>query len=263
MDTSGAAVRTEAVRVPGPDGLALAGRLEMPGTEPAGAAVFAHCFTCGKQSRAATRISRALAARGFAVLRFDMPGIGESAGEFVDSLFASRVDSVVHVADYLRERHLPPRLLVGHSLGGATVVAAAAAVPEVRALATIAAPFDPAHVTGLLASAAEEIAARGQAEVHIAGQVFAVSKRLVDDLADQPQRHRLATLDAAILVLHSPTDTVVGIDHAAMIFRAARHPKSFVALDGADHLLSDPADAEYAAAVIAAWAQRYLGRERL
>ena len=254
--------RTGAVRVPGPDGLVLSGRLEHANPDspiqPPAAAVFAHCFTCGKHSRAAARISRSLAARGFTVLRYDMPGIGESDGDFADSRFASRIDSVVAAASFVGDQVAPVRLLVGHSLGGATVLAAAGRLDAVRGVATIAAPFDPGHVTGLLAPARAELASAGEAEVTIAGRVFRVRQDVVDELADQPQRDRISALRRALIVLHSPTDTVVGIEHAAEIFSAARHPKSFVSLPGADHLLTNPEDAEYAADVIAAWATRYL-----
>lgn len=253
---------TQPVTFPGPDGLTLSGRLEqadVPSSmHPPAAVVFAHCFTCGKQSRAATRISRALAGHGFTVLRYDMPGIGESAGDFADSRFASRIDSLVAAAAFVSETVAPARLLVGHSLGGATVLAAADEIDTVRGIATIAAPVDPGHVIGLLAPIRAELAEAGEAEVQIGGRTFRVRQDLVDELADQPQRERIAHLRRALLVLHSPTDSVVGIEHAAAIFGAARHPKSFVSLAGADHLLTDPADAEYAADVIAVWAARYL-----
>lgn len=253
---------TDQVEFPGPAGVTLAGRIEHAAADsvehdPA-AAVFAHCFTCGKQSRAATRISRTLASQGFTVLRYDMPGIGESGGDFADSRFASRIDSVVAAADFVGQAVAPVRLLVGHSLGGATVLAAAGQIDTVRGVATIAAPFDPGHVTGLLAPARAELASSGEAVVTIAGRDFRVRQDFVDELADQPQRRRIAELRRALLVLHSPTDAVVGIEHAGEIFGAARHPKSFVSLPGADHLLSHPQDAGYAGDVIAAWASRYL-----
>ena len=218
------------------DGLALSGRVEMPVAPPRAGAVVVHCFTCGKQSRAAVRISRALAGHGFAVLRFDMPGIGESEGDFADSRFASRVSSVVAAAEHLTRTIAVVRLLVGHSLGGTTVIAAADRLPDVQGVATIGAPFDPQHVTGLFAPVRAELAADGEAEVLIAGRRFRVRQEFVDELGDQPQRARLASLGRALLVLHSPTD-----------------------LAGADHLLTDPADATYAADVIATWAQRYTG----
>jgi putative redox protein len=250
--------RTDVVAFPGPQGLRLSGRLEQPDDDATVGAVFAHCFICGKQSRAATRISRALAGHGFAVLRYDMPGLGESEGEFADSRWSSRVDSVVAAARFVGDTVAPVRLLVGHSLGGATVIAAADALPEVRGVATIAAPFAPGHVAGLLAPATDELARRGEADVRIGGRTFRIRQSLVDELADQPQQRRLANLGRALLVLHSPTDQVVGIENAAQIFTTARHPKSFVSLAGADHLLDDPDDAAYAADVIAVWAQRYL-----
>ncbi len=247
----------EAVSIPGSAGNALAGRLEAGGAGAHGV-VFAHCFTCGKESRAATGISRALARAGFSVLRYDMPGVGQSDGAFADSRFTTRVDSVVDAADWLRARGHPPSLLVGHSLGGATVIAAAERVPDALGVATIGAPVDPAHVGGLISAALGD---RDEAVVRIGSREFGVSRDLLEDLAEQPQLRRLARLGRALLVLHSPVDTVVGIEHATEIFTAARHPKSFISLDDADHLLTSRADAEYVAALIAAWATRYLNAQ--
>lgn len=235
----------------------LVGKLEMPAESPKAWALFAHCFTCGKDNVAAGRISRALARQGIAVMRFDFTGLGESEGDFVETAFSSNVDDLLRAADHLRSRFSAPTLLIGHSLGGAAVLAAAPQIPEVRAVATIGAPADPSHVAGLLGDALPLVEA-GEATVSIGGRPFRVRRQFLDDIAMQPQRERISALDAALLVLHSPIDDVVSVDNARAIFDAARHPKSFVALDGADHLLSDKGDAEYAARVLAAWSGTYV-----
>jgi uncharacterized protein len=252
-------METLRVDFPGSDGARLAGRLELPAGSPVAFALFAHCFTCGKDSSATVRVSRALASRGIAVLRCDFAGLGQSEGDFGDTNFTSNVADLVAAADFLRVNHMAPRLLVGHSLGGAAVIAAAHLIPEVRAVATIGAPVDTQHVTQQFSAHSAEIQQTGQADVRLAGRPFTLKQQFIDDLAGQDQITRIATLKRSLLVLHAPTDEVVGIENAASIFNAARHPKSFISLDRADHLLSDPADAAYAAEVIAAWAARYVG----
>jgi putative redox protein len=235
----------------------LAARLDLPDAAPRAYALFAHCFTCSKDALAAATISRALTRSGFAVLRFDFTGLGQSGGDFGNTDFSSNIDDLVHAADYLRDRFAPPTLLVGHSLGGAAVLAATHRVPEVRAVATIGAPADPAHIVHLLAGSRAEIERRGEAEVCLAGRSFRIRRQFLDDIAGQPLAERIRRLGAALLVLHSPTDEIVGVDNARILFDTARHPKSFVALDGADHLLTNRADAGFAADLIAAWAGRY------
>ena len=235
----------------------LAGKLEMPSGAPKGWALFAHCFTCGKDNVAAGRISRALASQGIAVLRFDFTGLGESEGDFAATGFSSNVEDLVCAADHLRDRFSAPAVLIGHSLGGAAILAAARHIPEVRAVVTIGAPADPSHVTRLLGDALSAVEA-GEATVSIGGRPFRVRRQFLDDIAMQPQCERISTLDAALLVLHSPTDEVVSVNNARTIFDTARHPKSFIALDGADHLLSDRTDAEFAASVLAAWSSKYV-----
>jgi uncharacterized OsmC-like protein/pimeloyl-ACP methyl ester carboxylesterase len=242
----------------GTGGEALAGRLDLPAGPPRAVALFAHCFTCGKDVVAASRISHALTELDIAVLRFDFTGLGESDGEFANSTFSSNVTDLVRAADHLRTTIAAPTLLVGHSLGGAAVIAAAHRIPEVRAVATIGAPADPAHVAGLFREDRADIDAIGEATVYLAGRPFQVRREFLADIASQPQMGRVANLNRALLVLHAPGDEIVGIDNAREIFQAARHPKSFVSLDDADHLLSRRGDAAYAAAVIAAWADRYL-----
>jgi putative redox protein len=248
----------ERFEFPGGLGHALAARLDRPVGRARAFALFAHCFTCSKDLAAASRIARALSERGVAVLRFDFTGLGHSEGEFSNTNFSSNVDDLVAAADHLRRSHRAPELLIGHSLGGAAVLAAAARVPEARAVATLGAPADPAHATGLLGDAVERIREQGEAEVELAGRRFRIRRQLLEDLAAQELERSIAQLRRALLVLHAPLDAVVGIEHASRIFQAARHPKSFVSLDRADHLLTRREDAEYAAGVIAAWASRYL-----
>jgi uncharacterized OsmC-like protein/alpha-beta hydrolase superfamily lysophospholipase len=246
---------------PNASGERLAALLDRPAGTPRAFALFAHCFTCGKDIRAAKRIAEGLTARGIAVLRFDFTGLGASEGEFANTNFSSNVADLVAAANHLRKVAHAPALLIGHSLGGAAVLAAASEVPEARAVATIAAPVDPRHVTGLLKDHVDEIRAQGEVEVTLAGRPFRIRREFLDDVSGQRLDERIPKLRKALLVLHAPGDDIVGIDNASHIFLAARHPKSFVSLADADHLLSKPRDAAYVADVIAAWAGRYLDME--
>jgi putative redox protein len=239
-------------------GQRLAGLLDSQAGEARAYALFAHCFTCGKDVHAAKRIAEALTPLGIAVLRFDFTGLGSSEGEFANTTFSSNVADLVAAADQLRKSRRAPAILIGHSLGGAAVLAAAAQVPEARAVVTIGAPSDPAHVAGLFKDRDAEIEAHGEIEVTLAGRPFRIRRGFLDDVAEQSLSGRIAALGKALLIFHSPTDDIVGIDNASRIFAAARHPKSFVSLAGADHLLSRRSDAAYVANVIAAWAERYL-----
>jgi putative redox protein len=250
--------RTAMIRFPGSLGTALAARLDSPEGRPAAYALFAHCFTCSKEALAAVRISRALTARGIAVLRFDFTGLGGSEGEFANTNFSSNVGDLVAAAQWLREHHEAPSILIGHSLGGAAVLAAAASVPEASAIATIAAPADPVHVRRLFEPSVQDIEREGQARVVLADRAFTIKKQFIDDLAAHRMQERIASLRKALLIFHSPRDDVVDIDNASRIFVAAKHPKSFVSLDTADHLLTRKEDAVYVAAVLAAWAGRYI-----
>jgi uncharacterized OsmC-like protein/fermentation-respiration switch protein FrsA (DUF1100 family) len=243
---------------PNAEGQNLAALLDRPAGEPRAYALFAHCFTCGKDVHAAKRIAEGLTALGIAVLRFDFTGLGSSEGEFANTTFSSNVADLVAAASALRRTRRAPAILIGHSLGGAAVLAAAAAVPEVRAVVTIGAPCDPAHVTGLFKDRLEVISAKGEVEVALAGRQFRISRAFVDDVAEQKLAERIANLRRALLIFHSPTDEIVGIENAGRIFTAAKHPKSFVSLAGADHLLSRRSDAACVANVIRAWAERYL-----
>ncbi|MBK1833378.1 alpha/beta fold hydrolase [Roseibacillus ishigakijimensis] len=237
----------------GANGDSLDARLELPGEQPRGYALFAHCFTCGKSSRAATAISRALAARGIATLRFDFTGLGQSEGDFANTSFLSNVEDLVAAANHLREHFMAPALLIGHSLGGAAVLAAAGEVPECTHVATIGAPFDPGHVTHLFEMDLSEIESKGEAEVTLAGRNFRIGSRFLTDLEGHDQEQRIARLGRRLLVMHSPMDEIVGLENAGEIYSAAKHPKSFLSLDRADHLLTDAEEARQAAQFIASW----------
>ena len=243
---------------PNSKGEQLAALLDRPDGPVRAVALFAHCFTCGKDIKAARLIAQGLKLRGIAVLRFDFTGLGASEGEFANTTFSSNVDDLVAAADHLRNNVGAPAILIGHSLGGAAVLAAAHRVADARAVVTIAAPFDPAHVAGLFGGRTAEILSEGEVEVSLAGRPFRIRRELLDDIAEQNLASRIADLHKALLVFHSPTDDTVGIDNASKIFVTAKHPKSFISLSGADHLLHKPNDAIYVAHVIAAWAERYL-----
>ena len=249
---------THRITFPGHDGSTLAARLDMPDGPHLATALFAHCFTCGKDIPAARRIAARLAGMGIAVLRFDFTGLGHSEGEFANTSFTSNVDDLIAACTYLDGDGKPPSLLIGHSLGGAAVLKAASQMDQIKAVATIGAPFDPEHVTHNFADALPEIIAKGVAEVSLGGRPFNIGKGFIEDVASGALTPAIAKLNAALLVLHAPRDEIVSIDNASQIFLAAKHPKSFVTLDNADHLVTRAADAEYAADVIATWAARYL-----
>jgi putative redox protein len=256
------AISSEKLTFTGADGAELAARLDLPAEAPRAYALFAHCFTCTKDIFAAARIASGLAEQGIAVLRFDFTGLGHSEGEFANTNFSSNVADLVCAADYLRKTREAPKVLIGHSLGGAAVLAAAPRVPEAVAVATIGAPADPAHVRHLFQAARPEIEAKGEAEVLLAGRSFRIRKQFLEDIEKHKLAGTLAELRKALLVFHAPRDATVGIENAGEIFTAAKHPKSFVSLDDADHLLSRREDAVYVATVLTAWATRYLGLGR-
>jgi uncharacterized OsmC-like protein/fermentation-respiration switch protein FrsA (DUF1100 family) len=256
-------MKDEPVSFPGPGGARLAGCLRRPAGAPRAWALLAHCFTCGKDLRAARHISDALAAAGLGVLRFDFTGLGESEGRFADTSFVSNVDDLVAAATWLQETEAAPALIVGHSLGGTAAIAAASRLDAVRAVATIGAPYAPAHAAWILDSVREELETRGEAEIVLGSQRLRVGRKLLDDLEERSIARDLQQLRRPLLVLHGPRDQVVDVDNARELFLAARHPKSFVSLDTADHLLSDPADACYAGSVIAAWSNRFLPSEEV
>lgn len=249
------------VRFPGTGEAMLAGRVDVPDGEVRAWALFAHCFTCTKNLKAVGNISHALNRQGIAVLRFDFTGLGESEGDFAETNFSSNADDLVAATEYLTREHAAPAILVGHSLGGAAVLQAAGRIPSAVAVATIGAPYDPAHVSRLLVSRREEIERNGEAVVELAGRRFTIRAQFLEDLDQQKSEEAIRSLGRALAVLHSPVDEVVGIDNAASIFKAARHPKSFISLDRADHLLMHERDSRYVGAVIGTWAARYLEPE--
>jgi uncharacterized protein len=248
----------ERFEFPGAQGQMLAARLDMPVGAPRAYALFAHCFTCGKDIFAASRIAQALTGHGIAVLRFDFTGLGASEGEFANTNFSSNLDDLVAAADHLRKTYEAPALLIGHSLGGAAVLAAASLIPEVRGIVTIGAPSDPSHVTSQFSADVDRIAEEGEAVVQLAGRPFRIKRQFLEDVAEQRLLDKIAHLGRALMVMHSPVDRTVEINNATHIFAVAKHPKSFVSLDDADHLLTRRSDALYVADVIAAWSQRYI-----
>ena len=249
---------TEKFTFPGHSGHELAARLDVPEVGHLATAVFAHCFTCGKDIAAARRISARLCAMGIAVLRFDFTGLGHSGGEFANTHFSSNVEDLLCAAKALADRGHPPDMLIGHSLGGAAVLKAAGRIDSVKAVVTIAAPADPGHVAHLFDAQRQTIEAEGEAEVSLAGRPFRIGRHFLEDIAEVSLTDAIAHMKKALLVLHAPRDETVGIDNATQIFSAAKHPKSFVTLDGADHMVSRAKDAEYAAEIIAAWCRRYI-----
>lgn len=249
---------TQKIVFQGHDGSDLAARLDMPDGRVRASALFAHCFTCSKDIAAARRIAGGLTAHGIAVLRFDFTGLGHSGGEFANTDFSSNVQDLTLASEWMTTQGMPVQLLVGHSLGGAAAIAAAPRLPGVRAVATIGAPYEPGHVLHNLGSDLDVIRKHGAAEVTLAGRAFTIRRDFVNDISAASLDAALGRMGAALLVLHAPRDMTVGVENAQAIFVAAKHPKSFVSLDHADHLLSDARDAGYAADVIASWASRYL-----
>lgn len=242
----------------GSQGHKLSARLDKPEGEIKSFALFAHCFTCTKDIFAASNISKTLTDHNIAVLRFDFTGLGSSEGDFANTNFSSNVEDLIKAADYLRQEHQAPSILIGHSLGGAAVLAAAQAVPEAKAVVTIGAPSDSKHVAHNFSEKREEIIEKGEAEVCLAGRPFTIKKQFIDDIENQKMTNYISNLKRALMVFHAPLDDIVGIENAGEIFGQAKHPKSFVSLDNADHLLSNKKDAIYVGNVIAKWAERYL-----
>lgn len=248
----------EHLSIDGALGAKLSARIDRPDGPARGVALFAHCFTCSKDIFAARTIARELAERGIVTVRFDFTGLGSSEGEFASTNFSSNVDDILRVVERLRGAVGAPSLLIGHSLGGAAVLVAAPRIPEVKAVATIAAPAEAAHVLHNFAADLSRIETEGEAEVRLSGRPFRIRREFIEDLRNHSVEASVASMRAALLLLHSPTDATVGIENAARIFAAAKHSRSFISLPGADHLLSAHVDARYAAAVIAAWAERYV-----
>jgi len=252
-------MKTDKVEFENRDGDNLSARIELPAEgEPESFALFAHCFTCTKNLSAVRNIGRALTAEGFGVLRFDFTGLGESEGDFADTNFSSNIQDLIAAAKFLSEKYKAPSILIGHSLGGAAVLHAGIQIDSVSAIATIGAPADPGHVKKLVTSGLDDIKTKGYADVSIGGRPFTIKKQFLDDLEETEMDTVLKKMRKALLIAHSPQDNIVGINNAAEIFTSARHPKSFISLDGADHLLSKAEDSTYVGKVIASWAARYL-----
>lgn len=251
-------MRSERIEFPSAQNLKLAARLDLPDGIPRAFALFAHCFTCTKDIYAASQICTTLTAHGIGVLRFDFTGLGHSEGEFANTNFSSNIDDLVAAYTWLDEHHNAPSLVIGHSLGGAAVLASAHRMPKTKAVATIAAPAEPAHVAQHFTDAKRDIEASGEAEVYLAGRPFTIRKQFLDDIESHRLARHIETLHRALIVFHAPGDETVGIDNAAKIFTAAKHPKSFISLDKADHLLRRKSDADYVANLLAAWVEHYV-----
>lgn len=251
-------MRTERVEFDGALGSRIAAKLDLPDGPPIAYAIFAHCFTCNKDLNVTTQVSVGLTRHGIAVLRFDFTGLGQSTGDFAATNFTTNMEDLLAASEWLEQHHQAPSLLVGHSLGGAAVLAVAHEMPHIKAVATIGAPAEPVHVTHNFGSSTTEIEAKGEAEVLLAGRKFRIRKQFLLDVASHNLADYIAELDCAILLFHSPIDEIVGVENAARIFAAAKHPKSFVSLDTADHLVSKREDAEYVADLLASWAKRYI-----
>lgn len=250
----------EKVTFTGAQGDELAARLDLPEGDTKSMILFAHCFTCGKDLSTINRIARYLNDEGHALFRFDFTGLGKSKGDFANTNFSSNVQDLLAAADYLREHYQAPSILMGHSLGGAAVLAAAGDIPECKAIATIGAPCDTEHVVHNFSASLDEINEKGEAEVLLAGRPFKIKKQFIEDVEGQKMKEKIANLKRALIIFHSPTDETVGIENARMIYDSAKHPKSFVTLDGADHLLMQrDMDGEFVARMLSAWATRYLG----
>ncbi len=252
-------MKSERISFVNHNGYELAASIEFPPDQrPFAYAIFAHCFTCNRNLAAVRNISRSLASQGIAVLRFDFQGSGDSDGQFVESNFSTNITDILAAASYLADNYEAPSLLIGHSLGGAATLVAGSRLDSVCCISTIGSPADPAHVTHLMKEALDEIRDRGVAEVFIGGRPFKISRQFVEDLRDKDLDNVIKNLRKSLLILHSPHDKVVGIENAKSIYQAALHPKSFVSLDGADHILRDQSDSKYVGEVIATWAKRYL-----
>ena len=243
------------------EGNQLSAKIDFPGGNPLTFALFAHCFTCSKDLSAARNISKALTSNGIAVMSFDFTGLGSSEGDFEETNFSSNINDLKNASTYLTNNYESPKIIIGHSLGGAAALFAGAQLDNIEAVVTIGAPFDPYHVTHLLGDNIEKIKEEGKAQVNIGGRPFTINKNFVDDLNKQHPEEVAKSLRKPLLIMHSPQDTIVGIENAAKIYTAAHHPKSFISLDGADHLLSARKDSEYAGNIIATWVRKYLDHD--
>lgn len=248
----------EKIKFKNSQGQLLAALLELPDENPLGYAIFAHCFTCNKNLTAVRNIGKALNSKGIAVFRFDFTGLGESEGDFEDTNFTSNVDDLTAAADFLRTNYEAPSILIGHSLGGAAVLFAKHQIPSIKAVVTIGAPANPSHISHLFNDSVSEIIENGAAELSIGGRPFKIKEQFLNDIKSQKIEIAIANLNVPIMIFHSPIDQTVEIENAAKIYKTAKHPKSFISLDKADHLLSDKEDSEFVGLMIATWAKRYL-----
>lgn len=251
-------MKSKKIEFEGSLGDMLSARLDLPEASPKATVLFAHCFTCSKNLKVVSNITKILAELGFATFRFDFTGLGESEGDFANTNFSSNVEDLVAAYAYLEKENMAPGILVGHSLGGAAVLQAAHQMDSVKAVATIGAPSDPRHVRNNFAIQLDEIEEKGKAEVTLAGRTFTIKKQFLDDLDESRMSNYIHKLDRALMIFHSPIDNTVGIDNASKIFSAAKHPKSFVSLDQADHLLHENKDSLYVGKVLATWAEKYI-----
>lgn len=249
---------SEKIKFKNSQGQHLAALLELPDEKPLGYAIFAHCFTCNKNLTAVRNIGKALNSKGIAVFRFDFTGLGESEGDFEDTNFTSNVDDLIAAADFLNSNYEAPSILIGHSLGGAAVLFAKHKIPSIKAVVTIGAPANPSHISHLFHDSVSEIIENGVAELSIGGRPFKIKQQFLNDIKSQKIEVAIANLNVPIMIFHSPIDQTVEIDNAAKIYKTAKHPKSFISLDKADHLLSDKEDSEFVGLMIAAWSKRYL-----
>jgi alpha/beta superfamily hydrolase len=249
---------SEKIKFKNSQGQHLAALLELPNEKPLGYAIFAHCFTCNKNLTAVRNIGKALNSKGIAVFRFDFTGLGESEGDFEDTNFTSNVDDLNAAADFLKSNYEAPSILIGHSLGGAAVLFAKHQIPSIKAIVTIGAPANPSHISHLFSDSVSEIIENGIAELSIGGRPFKIKEHFLNDIKSQKIEVAIANLNVPIMIFHSPIDQTVEIDNAAKIYKTAKHPKSFISLDKADHLLSDKEDSEFVGLMIAAWSKRYL-----
>jgi alpha/beta superfamily hydrolase len=249
-------MKTEHVEFAGTSGARLSGLLDLPEGKPTAYALFAHCFTCSKNLKIISNIAREMTDEGFALLRFDFTGLGKSEGDFAETTFTTNLGDLEAAAGFLEREHAAPRAIIGHSLGGAAVLAVAGRIESVRCVATIAAPADPLHVRQLVEGA--EFDERGRASVSIGGRQFQIGRDFVEDLEQHDLLDDVAAMKCPLLIFHGVTDTVVGIENAERLYKAARHPKSFVSLGHADHMVSNPHDADFIGHVLSAWASRYV-----
>ncbi len=251
--------RSEKVHFSNANGVELSGIIDLPPTKQVKAFVlFAHCFTCSKTLKAVDNISNALTMKGFGVLRFDFTGLGQSGGEFADSNFSMNISDLISAYNFLENNHQAPQIVIGHSLGGAAVLHSVRDMPSVRAVVTVGAPANPIHVKHLIEDKEKDIETHGAAKVNIGGRPFTIKKQFLEDLERNNSTEIISSINKALLVIHSPQDSIVGIENAAEIYQAAKHPKSFISLDGADHLMSNPSDSEYVGSVVASWSDRYI-----